>query len=413
MRDTIFLIFALALQSGIAQAKPLNASKIAAGRNHTCALTSDSGVACWGDGTRGQLGDGRNRNSSKPTRVVGLTGVRDIAAGGNHSCAILATGRVKCWGAGKDGQLGYGTDPGTKTSRDKNVPYDVLGLEKEDIVGLALGDTHTCALTARGSINCWGLGGQGQLGDGAGNVQPGIWHTLRSPSTSVLGILGQPKALAAGGNHTCARTATGDVFCWGVAALGQLGDGDRVGSGKTAVRADIRGVTTLDAGANHTCAIAAGALKCWGDATWGQLGDVGIGAKSFDSEPTPVEIDDSLERDVFLVATGRGHTCVAQNHNGTHEASCFGDRALMELGPENSRVWITPQSGDWFFAQRLRKPRPVFGAGSSVRAMVAGNKHTCTLDGIGNVRCWGHGFFGQLGNGSARESGTPQLVEWR
>lgn len=403
---------ALLMRPELAQAGAFTARAIAAGKNHTCALTPDAGVACWGDGTFGQLGDGRNQNSSHPQRVLGLTRARQVAAGGSHSCAVLDSGRVSCWGKGREGQLGYGTEPGTTGSRDSSTAKEVRGLENDVIQMLALGDAHSCALTARGAVKCWGQGGHGELGDGVANPQPGIWRTLRTASTMVRGILGEVKEIAAGGNHTCARTSAGAVFCWGVAELGRLGDGRRVVSSSVAVQAAVRGVTALAAGEDHTCAVAGGALECWGDAAWGQLGNVGEGAKVFESEPTPIEVHASLRADVRLAAGGRGHTCVVLTAAGVDRVQCLGDRTLLALGPEASRIWITPQSRDAFFAQRVQVPKTVAGAGASVRALVAGKKHTCSLDAVGAVRCWGHGFFGQLGNGGAREAGSPQLVRW-
>ncbi len=92
---------------------------------HTCAVTSDSLVLCWGAGTRGQIGDGASSSRSLPTPVVGLSGPAiSVSAGGfndtntGQTCALLVSGSVQCWGNNDNGQLGIGNttqqnNPGT------------------------------------------------------------------------------------------------------------------------------------------------------------------------------------------------------------------------------------------------------------------------------------------------------------
>jgi alpha-tubulin suppressor-like RCC1 family protein len=83
---------------------------IAAGGNHNCALTTEGGVKCWGDNFYGQLGNNSTTVGYAPVDVSELTsGVAAIAAGINHTCALTTANELKCWGDNRSGQLGDGS----------------------------------------------------------------------------------------------------------------------------------------------------------------------------------------------------------------------------------------------------------------------------------------------------------------
>jgi hypothetical protein len=132
---------------------------IAAGEAHTCALTNQGGVKCWGRNQDGQLGHGTIVDT--PMDVVGLaSGVQAIATGGQYSCALTKEDAVKCWGDMIVGGLGDGT------VERRLTPVDVLGLAG-GVKALAAGVYHSCVLTTTGDVKCWGSKRFGELGPGA------------------------------------------------------------------------------------------------------------------------------------------------------------------------------------------------------------------------------------------------------
>ncbi len=134
---------------------------IAAGGNHTCAVTTAGALECWGENLNGQLGDGSTTDSPVPVAVPDLSsGVARVAAGGAHTCAVTTAGSVQCWGNNGSGQLGHG--PGGDSAVPVPVPTLTSGVAALSSQGLG-----TCALTTAGRVQCWGANGYGQLGDGS------------------------------------------------------------------------------------------------------------------------------------------------------------------------------------------------------------------------------------------------------
>ena len=181
---------------------------IQAGDEYTCARKNDMTVQCWGDNSRGQLGDGTNTGRSMPGPVANLgTDIVEIAGGRFFACGRHASGLVSCWGGGGSGQLGNG---GTG---DSTQVIDIPAVS--DAIQLAAGFQHVCALRRTGVVSCWGGNSSGQLGDGT--------TTSSSSPVDVLD-LAQVTSIAAGSVHTCARHAHG-VACWGQNIVNQIGDG--------------------------------------------------------------------------------------------------------------------------------------------------------------------------------------------
>jgi alpha-tubulin suppressor-like RCC1 family protein len=311
---------------------------------------------------------------SEGASVAAADDQRLVSVGGLHTCAVLDTGEVQCWGANDNGQIGNGT---TATS---TVPRKVSGITTA--IGVSAGATHTCALLHDGTVRCWGNNGSGQLGIGRTSPpDPPVLSPVvvqfdhdADPATPTVPLDGVT-SIAAGGFHNCAIRSGGAVVCWGHDGSGQLGDGggttaeylpvavehDHDGNVFTPAVA-IGGVTAIAAGEYHTCGVigATGAVKCWGANGSGQLGN-GVTLPGVD-------------RTIAVAVTG-----IPEDHG--HPGDHAPHKAI---------------------------------------AITAGQAHTCALlhgtalEGS-YARCWGNGFFGQLGNnshGTGADVSTPQRVEF-
>jgi alpha-tubulin suppressor-like RCC1 family protein len=186
----------------------LSARSVAAGKMHSCIVNSNYGIACTGDNSDLQLGDGTSTNRTSLVTLA-TAPAKSVTAGTYSTCAAMTDGTAKCWGDNSSGQGGDGT------LVTKSYPTTVSGLT--GVNKLSAGGAHVCALLDNGSVKCWGLNSSGQLGDGT--------ETNRSTPVPVVGIPDPVVQLSAGYDHTCAVTSKQDIYCWGANYSGQLGDG--------------------------------------------------------------------------------------------------------------------------------------------------------------------------------------------
>ena len=186
-------------------------TQLAAGASHALALTSTGAVYAWGSGTDGQLGDGSTGTRSTPTPVDLPAGtvVTRVAAGGDHSLALTSTGLLYAWGDDLHGDLGDGSTTPQDSPVRVAVPAGVT------VTGISAGTTHSVAVASDGSVWSWGMGASGQLGDGS-TADATIPTTVTLPAGTAV------TQVAAGGAHTLALTSGGLVLGWGSDVFGQL-----------------------------------------------------------------------------------------------------------------------------------------------------------------------------------------------
>ncbi len=204
-----------------------NAVAVSSGGSHSCAPLDDGTLRCWGLATSGQLGYantntiGDNETPSSAGAVAVGRSIVSVAGGASHTCARLDNGTVRCWGLGTSGRLGYAN---TTTIGDNETPGSVGTVNiGRSAIAVTAGASHTCARLDDGTVRCWGLATSGQLGYANTN-------TIGDDEAPVLAgpvDLGRNALdVSAGANHNCAALDDGTVRCWGLNSNGQLGYGN-------------------------------------------------------------------------------------------------------------------------------------------------------------------------------------------
>ncbi|MTD45230.1 hypothetical protein GKE82_13250 [Conexibacter sp. W3-3-2] len=315
--------------------------QVSSGSSHSCALAQGGAVYCWGRNIVGQTGDGtaaENRGDDpgeRPFRVAlpdGL-GAKQVATGANHSCAILTDTSVACWGGNANGVLGLGQpDDGAS-----HLPARV-DLGEAGAFSISSRDRHTCVVTLQRKLLCWGANSRSQIGDGAFSGPKAAIGD--DPGEKPI----QPPTVQASENYlavvtldqsTCAIEVPSDsVHCWGEGARGQLSQGNTNAATLNDVTVDLDGqrARAISAGSEAVCALTDGTdadtepetVRCWGDNQSGMLGGGFIGNNWGDSlgETKPVTTDIGAGRTAIGIAVGDDHTCAMLTSG---QALCWGE----------------------------------------------------------------------------------------
>jgi alpha-tubulin suppressor-like RCC1 family protein len=292
-----------------------------------------------------------------------------IASGESHTCGLSAKGQILCWGGGS-----YDAFPELVSQNVQNLQFE----------SISAGSQHTCAISTLGLLYCWGNNGHGQIGDGTYNNQQfptfiGDWY----------------QHVSAGPTHTCAIRDfpfAGRLYCWGSNTSNNLGGGSSF-IGQSNLNSpipvdDTSSYLSVSAGASHACGITtAGVLKCWGSNTDYRLG---LGTNSVPDYSSPEVVSPGTT--FQSVSAGTYHSCAISTAG---ELMCWGGL------PSNSNLLGIGVAG-------ATVPTTV-AAGQTYRSVRVGIESTCAIRTSGKVDCWGENPFGILGTGTlaARSSPTP------
>lgn len=210
------------------------------------------------------------------------------------------------------------------------------------------------------------------------------------PLASLAAAAGAPVwTVEAGANHTCAVAYTGAAFCWGSNANGQLGDSTTTSRLLPVAVTGGHGFTQISAGMFNTCGVATdGTAYCWG---YGASGRNGTGATTNGNILSPVAVAGGLH--FVAVSVGSTHACGVTTD---HLAYCWGSNA-------NGRTGTGVNSGVSY------SPTAVSG-GLQFASVSAGDAHTCGVTVDGAAYCWGDNTSGKLGDGTTTTRTVPTLV---
>ncbi|WP_413577125.1 Ig-like domain-containing protein [Bdellovibrio sp. HCB290] len=286
-------------------------SKVSVGRNHACAITTDQTLKCWGMNTSGQIGSGTSGltwDKVTPYIVDGSNRYIDVTAGNYHTCAITINNDLKCWGNSGFGQVGVGyttTAVATPTVISSGTKY----------ISVKAGASHTCALTQGNDMYCWGYNSYAEIGDGTYTMRTApvavsgglkftsIATSAANGSAATCGLGTDQKIycwgsnfhstngtnanrtapteitlsaaysdLAGNGVNMCAkRISNSSWYCWGTSDNSTQGTGGNGTGSNSATPTQVFGgenYTMVGVGRNGSCAVLAdGTMKCWGTST--------------------------------------------------------------------------------------------------------------------------------------------------
>ncbi|CAA6660402.1 unnamed protein product [Spirodela intermedia] len=238
--------------------------QIACGDSHCVAVTMEGKVQSWGRNQNGQLGLGTTEDSLLPQKIQAFEGifVKMVAAGAEHTAAVTEDGDLYGWGWGRYGNLGLGDRD------DRLIPEKVSAVDGQKMILVACGWRHTITVSSSSNLYTYGWSKYGQLGHGDFEdfLVPHRLEALCDKSITQI---------SGGWRHSMALTSDGELYGWGWNKFGQVGVGDNVDhcSPVQVKFPEEQKVAQISCGWRHTLAVTERKnIFSWGRGTSGQLG---------------------------------------------------------------------------------------------------------------------------------------------
>jgi len=189
----------------VSEVRAMKIVRIACGKSHTLALTSEGDVLSWGDGKFGQLGHGFKEGYMYPKQIDDIkASARDIYAGGDFSGCLIGNDReLFVWGANGRGQLGLG-DKENRLTMSK-----CLINRKGALQSVSFGSDFAAAVVC-GKVYAWGNNEYGKLGTGDGLERDSPTKISYFQAKEV-----EISEVSCGDTHALALASDGSVYAWG------------------------------------------------------------------------------------------------------------------------------------------------------------------------------------------------------
>ena len=355
--------------------RDLSVSGLAIGPEHACATIN--GVAwCWGDDSVfGQLGNANSLpDGEQLVRVslgdtAALRRVRGVAVSDGRRCVVVDDGTLRCWGqstsddevqnvepapsgfgptavSGVSGVASVAINDTTTCTTSVDGVLRCWGKMRLDAAGVSqfgIGEQHACWVTRGRGVRCWGDNETGQLGTGDRTLHAEAVPVLTSPGHELSNV----KILRVFAAHTCAITASTELYCWGANSAFQQGRPYN-SSAFVAFATPLASARTARDVSDACIVTVTGELRCWGD----------IFPDSRRFSYTPVAIGRCA---VEQIASGPG--------------GCFADRegwTCLGAGDDDTGRWTT---------QALRVP-------AKLSQVTGSRSELCGIDADGALACF-------------------------
>jgi alpha-tubulin suppressor-like RCC1 family protein len=196
-------------------------ASVSAGQQRTCARTTLGTVYCWGAiWQRRESGLEITSVQTTPAIVPNAPAMAWLSVGTFTTCGADVSGFGYCWEANPRGQMGTGTQDGSKS------PVRVAS--NLEFVHMSAGIVQTCGVVTSGAGYCWGDDSFGQLGISPSRLVERCGAQQLACATRPTPVYGRQQftEISTGfGSHSCGVTVRGNLYCWGLGVSGQRGDG--------------------------------------------------------------------------------------------------------------------------------------------------------------------------------------------